>query len=51
MSSGTAPSYDVPQARIVSIEHPCIVKDFDHALNSLGGEHQLRHVSIPPKTG
>jgi general transcription factor 3C polypeptide 5 (transcription factor C subunit 1) len=44
-NSGSAPSYDVPQERIVSIEHPCIVKNFNNGFQSLGGEHQLKHVS------
>lgn len=43
--SGTAPSYDVPQHRVVSIEHPCIVNNFDNGFKSLGYEHQLKHVS------
>ena len=43
--SGKAPTYHVPQERIVSVEHPCIVKNFDNGLKSLGGEHQLKHVS------
>jgi hypothetical protein len=44
--SGSAPSYDVPQERIVSIEHPCIVKNFSNGFKSLGGEQQLKHVSM-----
>ena len=41
----SASSYDVPEERIVSIEHPCIVKNFSNAFKSLGGEQQLKHVS------
>ncbi|KAK4542296.1 hypothetical protein LTR36_006949 [Oleoguttula mirabilis] len=40
----TAPVYSVPHERIVSIEHPCIVKNFDNGFKSLGGEPQLKHV-------
>ena len=43
--SVSAPSYDVPHERIVSIEHPCIVKNFSNGFKSLGGEQQLKHVS------
>ena len=47
-SSGrsTAPVHSVPQASIVSIEHPCIVSNFDNGFKSLGGEPQLRHVRL-----
>ena len=44
--SGGAPSYEVPQERIVSIEHPCIVKNFSNGFKSLGDEQQLKHVSL-----
>ncbi|OQO15111.1 hypothetical protein B0A48_00493 [Cryoendolithus antarcticus] len=38
-----APTYIVPRERIVSIEHPCIVRNFDNGIESLGGEPQLKH--------
>jgi hypothetical protein len=41
----SAPNYDVPEERIVSIEHPCIVKNLSNGFKSLGGEQQLKHVS------
>ena len=40
-----APTYEVPQERVVSIEHPMIVKNFDNGFKSLGGEPQIQHVS------
>lgn len=40
----TALVHSVPQASIVSIEHPCIVHDFDNGFKSLGGEPKLKHV-------
>ena len=40
-----APTYPVPPERVVSIEHPCIVRTFDNGVKSLGGEPQLKHVS------
>lgn len=43
--SSTAPIYTVPQERVVSIEHPCIVRNFDNGIKSLGGEPQMKHVS------
>jgi general transcription factor 3C polypeptide 5 (transcription factor C subunit 1) len=41
----TAPFYIVPHERVVSIEHPCIVRNFDNGIKSLGGEPQMKHVS------
>jgi hypothetical protein len=43
--STTAPFYIVPNERVVSIEHPCIVRNFDNGIKSLGGEPQMKHVS------
>jgi general transcription factor 3C polypeptide 5 (transcription factor C subunit 1) len=43
-SEAVAPTYPVPPERVVSIEHPCIVRTFDNGLKSLGGEPQLKHV-------
>ncbi|KAI5365495.1 putative transcription factor IIIC subunit 5, HTH domain-containing protein [Septoria linicola] len=43
-SRSIAPKYPVPAARIVVVEHPCIVKNFDTGFKSLGGEAQLKHV-------
>jgi hypothetical protein len=44
-SPTTALFYAVPQERVVSIEHPCIVRNFDNGVKSLGGEPQMKHVS------
>lgn len=35
----------VPQAPVVSIEHPGLIRNFDNGFKSLGGEAQLRGVS------
>ena len=43
--SPTSRFYIVPGERVVSIEHPCIVKNFDNGVKSLGGEPQMKHVS------
>ena len=43
--SPTSRFYVVPQERVVSIEHPCIVRNFDNGVKSLGGEPQMKHVS------
>ncbi|KAK3679898.1 tau 95 subunit of transcription factor TFIIIC [Recurvomyces mirabilis] len=40
----TAPTYTVPLQRIVSIEHPCIIKNLEKGVKSLGGEAQIKHV-------
>ncbi|KAK3057628.1 tau 95 subunit of transcription factor TFIIIC [Extremus antarcticus] len=39
-----APNISVPPSQIVSIEHPCIIKNFQNGFKSLGGEQQLKHV-------
>lgn len=33
----------VPEVRLVSIDHPCIVRNFDTGFTSLGGEQQIKH--------
>lgn len=40
-----APSYTVPVNRIVTIEHPAIVHNFEKGVKSLGNDSQLKHVS------
>ena len=35
---------EMPSERVVSIEHPAVVKDIDKGLQSLGGEHHIKHV-------
>lgn len=34
----------VSSDRVVSVEHPSIIKDIDKGLHSLGGEHHIKHV-------
>ena len=34
----------VPEVQLVSIDHPCIVKNFDIGFKSLGGEQQIKHI-------
>ena len=43
--SPTSRFYVVPSERVVSIEHPCIVRNFDNGVKSLGGEPQMKHAS------
>lgn len=35
---------NVPQERVVCIEHPCIVRNVDKGVQSLGGEHTMQQV-------
>lgn len=44
-SDDVAPIHRVPATRIVTVEHPSIVRNFEKGLKSLGGEAQLKHVS------
>jgi general transcription factor 3C polypeptide 5 (transcription factor C subunit 1) len=34
----------VSSDRVVTVEHPSIVRDIDKGLLSLGGEHHIKHV-------
>ncbi|KAI9712392.1 MAG: tau 95 subunit of transcription factor TFIIIC [Bogoriella megaspora] len=36
-----APRYEVPKEQLVNIEHPCIVKNEDKGIRSLGGSKQI----------
>lgn len=37
---------DLPQTRVIAIEHPCIVNDIDKGLKSLGGENLIKTVGL-----
>lgn len=37
----------VPDVQLVSIEHPCIVRNVDAGFKSLGGEQQVKHILEP----
>ncbi|KAL5340579.1 RNA polymerase III transcription factor IIIC subunit-domain-containing protein [Aspergillus crustosus] len=47
--SRTAPFYDIPSRRIVSIEHPAIIKNVDKAIATLQGSAGITKVLNPPK--
>jgi general transcription factor 3C polypeptide 5 (transcription factor C subunit 1) len=38
---GKAPVYDIPDRRIVAVQHPCIVQNVERAIKSLGGDQAL----------
>lgn len=42
--SQKAPLMNVPREQVVCIEHPCIIKDVDKGIKSLGGEYQIKDV-------
>jgi len=35
---------NVSSDRVVTVEHPSVVRDIDKGLLSLGGEHHIKHV-------
>ncbi|KAG9557468.1 hypothetical protein KCU71_g11030, partial [Aureobasidium melanogenum] len=37
----------VSSDRVVTVEHPSIIKDIDKGLQSLGGEHHIKHLLAP----
>lgn len=46
-TSRTAPFYSVPSRRIVSIEHPAIIKNVDKAIDTLQGKTGIIKVCSP----
>ena len=45
--SSHAPWYSVPETKLVSIEHPYIIKNIDRGIASLGGFEKLNIVRDP----
>jgi hypothetical protein len=39
-----APYHIIPETKYVTVEHPGVVQNLDNAINSLGGETELREV-------
>ncbi|QIX01777.1 hypothetical protein AMS68_007294 [Peltaster fructicola] len=39
-----AEDQDVPNHRIISIEHPCIIRSLENGLKSMGGEPRMKHI-------
>ena len=46
-SVGFPPTYHIPWAPIIGIEHPCIIQNKDRGIQSLGGLSQLQKVDTP----
>jgi general transcription factor 3C polypeptide 5 (transcription factor C subunit 1) len=47
-SKRTAPFYEVPARRIVSVEHPGIIRNVDRAINTLQGTDGIFKVKVEP---
>ncbi|KAB8203882.1 RNA polymerase III transcription factor IIIC subunit-domain-containing protein [Aspergillus parasiticus] len=47
--SRTAPSYPIPSRRIVTVEHPAIIKNVDKAIDTLRGNTGISKILNPPK--
>ncbi len=45
---GQAPWHAIPTERLISIEHPCIIKNVNNGIKSLGGEYRLAQVPAEP---
>lgn len=43
----TAPYYGVPPRRLVSVEHPAVVRNLDKAIETLQGNSGIEKVSPP----
>jgi len=40
----TAPFYSIPPRRIVSVEHPAVIKNVDKAIDTLQGNYGISRV-------
>ncbi|OOG00052.1 hypothetical protein ASPCADRAFT_203947, partial [Aspergillus carbonarius ITEM 5010] len=47
--SRTAPFYHVPSRRIVSVEHPAIIRNLDKAVDTLKGDAGITKILHPSK--
>jgi general transcription factor 3C polypeptide 5 (transcription factor C subunit 1) len=45
--SSSAPKYQVPHKHIISVEHPCIIKNVEKGIDMLGGASAIKHVLEP----
>jgi general transcription factor 3C polypeptide 5 (transcription factor C subunit 1) len=41
-----APRADIRPDRVSIVEHPCIIKNIDKGIKSLGGEYNIQHVRV-----
>lgn len=45
-----APIIPLIHEPIICVEHPCIIKNLDRGIKSLGGEYAINKVPISPNT-
>jgi Tau95 Triple barrel domain len=41
-----APVYEFPDTKIVALEHPCIIRNLNRGIKSLGGNQRLQEVAL-----
>ncbi|RMZ78744.1 hypothetical protein DV737_g3744, partial [Chaetothyriales sp. CBS 132003] len=46
-SSDAAPAYCIPRRQVVAVEHPCIVRNIDRAIDMLGGAASVKQILAP----
>ena len=46
-SSKFAPTFEVPSREVVSVEHPCIIKNVEKGISMLGGSNAIKQVLEP----
>jgi Tau95 Triple barrel domain len=49
-SSDDTPAYQFPDTKIVALEHPCIIRNLDRGIKSLGGNNRIQEVIFSPNT-
>ena len=45
-STSSAPEYEIPGVILVGIEHPCIIRNQDRGIRSLGGLREIAKVRV-----
>ncbi|RMZ92446.1 hypothetical protein DV736_g314, partial [Chaetothyriales sp. CBS 134916] len=46
-SSEAAPAYSIPPRQVVTVEHPCIIRNIDRAIDMLGGPASVKQMLAP----
>jgi hypothetical protein len=44
-SNDEAPVYQFPDTKVVALEHPCIIRNLDRGIESLGGNNRIQEVN------
>lgn len=45
-SNDDAPALQFPDTKVVALEHPCIIRNIDRGVKSLGGNNRIEEVIL-----